>query len=362
MKSLLGLYYTGTGNTLRGMEAAAELFRKEGWSAELKAFPLPVSRRSRTLPAAGTGEASGPAQAPDLLLTGFPVLGFSAPVTVLRALRALPPGEGRPAAVFCFVGSEYSGGRIVRGWSGAAALPVLRILRKRGYRAEFRGDISYPANWTQMIPGPGEEKALKMVEEGDREIREAVRNFLSGEAAPPVRKGLKHLPIRLVGFLFRRLGRPGLVRTFTADSRCTGCGICASRCPAGALVIKHGRPWWRLRCTDCNRCINICPVHAIQTSLVRLILVPAVNLAALVFVWPVSRVLAARYFPDLPPGVSGTVRTVLALALFTGFSFLQLGPLDGLLKVLERIPGLGRLFSRSFTRKFRRYTAPGFRG
>lgn len=54
---------------------------------------------------------------------------------------------------------------------------------------------------------------------------------------------------------------------------CTQCGICAERCPTGALGHAHG-PGWKgidyemLACTNCGLCTAICPERAISASAV----------------------------------------------------------------------------------------------
>ena len=41
---------------------------------------------------------------------------------------------------------------------------------------------------------------------------------------------------------------------------CTNCGLCVSKCPAGALTTKEGRVVFEVsRCVQCDTCIHICP-------------------------------------------------------------------------------------------------------
>lgn len=60
-------------------------------------------------------------------------------------------------------------------------------------------------------------------------------------------------------------------RPFRADSRCTGCGLCARSCPmeniamaeAGNAANARVTPRWGDSCALCLRCYHICPAHAV---------------------------------------------------------------------------------------------------
>lgn len=44
---------------------------------------------------------------------------------------------------------------------------------------------------------------------------------------------------------------------------CDGCGLCAARCPAGALRPAQGRMEWdRERCIGCDACLGACPKNS----------------------------------------------------------------------------------------------------
>jgi len=54
-------------------------------------------------------------------------------------------------------------------------------------------------------------------------------------------------------------------KRFSLDDGCTGCGLCASKCPAKAIEIIDGRPvWTKDSCYLCLRCLHHCPAFAIQ--------------------------------------------------------------------------------------------------
>ncbi|HEY89366.1 MAG TPA: 4Fe-4S binding protein [Thermoflexia bacterium] len=48
-------------------------------------------------------------------------------------------------------------------------------------------------------------------------------------------------------------------------ARCTGCGLCVTRCPHAAVALVEGRPVFThpRNCTYCGLCEEVCPTEAI---------------------------------------------------------------------------------------------------
>ena len=51
-----------------------------------------------------------------------------------------------------------------------------------------------------------------------------------------------------------------------ADSNCNACGLCAQKCPAGAISADAPRVTDKNKCISCMRCVTICPNKARKVS------------------------------------------------------------------------------------------------
>jgi formate hydrogenlyase subunit 6/NADH:ubiquinone oxidoreductase subunit I len=62
-------------------------------------------------------------------------------------------------------------------------------------------------------------------------------------------------------------GARGLV-SFNKET-CVHCGLCAKKCPTGALIVDRGNKKWsinRLRCISCGYCVEACPKKSLGLS------------------------------------------------------------------------------------------------
>ncbi|MBL8968814.1 MAG: EFR1 family ferrodoxin [Spirochaetaceae bacterium] len=355
MKRAVFAYYTGTGNTLRALGPASEAVSREGYAIEW----LDLGSGA-PLPALGAGE---------LLVLGFPSLGFSPPSLVVERLKSAGRLDGADAAVLVACGATWVKGKVSPGWSGAAPIVAASLLRRKGARVLATAEASYPENWTQVSNPAGGEEAARLIGSGDAEAR-AFGASLAAALGPAqgggqgsfVRRNALTLSLgRFVGWIYRRLARKALARFFVADTSCTSCGLCERTCPARAIRMRNGLPAWNLACTSCNRCINVCPARSIQASRARLVLVLLPNLAAMFAALPAARAVLRASLPALPAGAFGPAAFGLGLVLFAAFTLLQVGPFDALLRWLERRPALRRAFSKGASSGFRRYLAPDFK-
>lgn len=75
-----------------------------------------------------------------------------------------------------------------------------------------------------------------------------------------IKSGLFTKPVLPGNRPYKKASEGGLVPK--AGSGCTGCGLCAEKCPAGAIDLKALKIADKNKCISCMRCISVCPEKA----------------------------------------------------------------------------------------------------
>jgi ferredoxin len=145
-----------------------------------------------------------------------------------------------------------------------------RIFRKRGIRMDYLGVIPAVENYIPLFGYPRKavidrkmSRHLNATEECARAIRVREKRTVS----------TFHPFFAAVSRLFRwgqRFMWKWYKVNIEGEHSCTGCGICAKICPAGAITLTTpplgGRvhPVWSARCEQCLACMSWCPAQAIH--------------------------------------------------------------------------------------------------
>lgn len=134
-----------------------------------------------------------------------------------------------------------------------------------GVNLKYMGctEIVMPDNYIVMFKAPTEEESLKIIEDSQRDIDEAIKYISAGETFPekkvhlldritsgPVNKGFNNFYIK--------------ADKFKATDACVHCGVCEKVCPLGNIHYINERPIWGDKCTHCMACISRCPQKAIE--------------------------------------------------------------------------------------------------
>lgn len=342
MKSLCIHYFSGTGNSERAAMLIAEAVTTKGKSVTIRNI---------------TATATPPTEHFDLNLFIYPTYSWAAPVMVKRYLRSFHGHAGDKAAVLqIFGGAEKYDGN-----AGQGVRETSRILRRRGFEVVLSEGLAYPSNWVQFSNPPEKKSCDAVRSRSDKKLIIFTRKLLKGEQSFYSESVVSLILTTVSAFLFGIAGRKLLGKMFVADDSCTRCGLCAKKCPAHTISMHgtHGKPSWGGNCENCNRCMNICPSKSIQTSVPAMVFHLVVQIAS-VIVSAKAASYAAALLP-LPTGVSLFAELVMFIALIIILFNIQIYLLDGILRLLRRIPAVDRFFAITFTRGFRRYASPGFK-
>ena len=339
-------YFSATGNTEKAVGIIKDELISKGHDIQV----VRLNRDTKPLP----GE-------PDRLLIAFPTLSWVPPVLVQRFVRKLPRGlrsDGTriKAAVF-----TADGGGCLQ-----APDQLKRMLIRKKYDVFLTGRGSYPDNWLQFVPGPGEEMKSQQIARGEHMTREFTEQLLKETPFLYKVAGIHQVWSRLVGILFAFLGRRFMGKMFIADSHCTSCRLCQKSCPVGAIAMAKGKkakPFWKITCESCNRCINICPEKAIVSSNVRILVLTAGITASIIGglglynhwlkPWIAQNITNPYYW---------FVNTLLVTGVVILAHWFVIGPVDAfILRFLQKIPGLRGIFEKGFNKNFLRYTMTGYK-
>ena len=148
---------------------------------------------------------------------------------------------------------------------GVADKKISSILRKKMPRVSATYSVTMPDNYVilfdlltkaEKIPGILEAAEIKIAKIADKIKRREPSILLATRSLTPHLNTYSNYPI----YQMARTTRP-----FRANGNCIGCGLCAERCPCGAIEMKGGRPSWiKSKCTQCLSCLHRCPVSAVQ--------------------------------------------------------------------------------------------------
>ena len=237
--TILGIYFSGTGNTKHCVEAFVKQYDNNGTAISIE-HPNVIEEIS----------------AHDTIVLGYPVYFSNMP----KIFRDFIDGSQN-----CFQNKNIYIIATMGLFSGDGTGCAARLLRKQ--QATILGGLHL-----KMPDCIGDEKVLKksimankeLVSQADKKIADAISKLKKG---CPDKDGLGFL-CHLAGLFGQRLWFRGKTSTFKHKPnidkvKCIGCSRCAELCPTKNITVENGKASSHNRCTLCYRCFSHCPTQAL---------------------------------------------------------------------------------------------------
>lgn len=186
----------------------------------------------------------------------FPVYAWAPPKMVREFIERLKLSDTQGRYVFAAAvcGDE----------TGNSMKLLQRSLLKAGLELNSAFSVTMPNNYIVAFDVDPKVTEQKKLENAERTIEKIIETAAAGKSGvSEIHKGsLPGIKTAVIGSLFNRFGIS--TKSFYADEKCTGCGICEKVCSCGTITVADGGPKWGSACTQCLACLHYCPEKAVQ--------------------------------------------------------------------------------------------------
>lgn len=221
-------YFTGTGNSL---DAALQLQGDE----ELVNITDCIWKKNFHFALKGD-EAAG---------FVFPVY-FGGVPSIVQAFLSKISFEEPPAYIYAVI---TCGGDMF----GAGNMTADTLL-KNDLHLDAVWQVEMPDNYIFLYEPDSDEDRAKTLAASKpvlAELKEKIENRVTTDTKGSAKARL------ITSLMYPLYVRGRKTKKFWTDDQCVGCGTCAKRCPAKAIVMENGRPKWiKDRCIHCMTCIR----------------------------------------------------------------------------------------------------------
>ena len=235
-------YFSGTGNSLH---VAREL---ESRLPETVLVPMIDALRDDRIET--TAETVG---------LVFPIHNLTIPVPVERFLQR---ADVRSARYIFAVATRLCSDRVF--------LNVDKILARQGKSLDAYFSVEMVCTYTPLFQIPPQAAIAEMETELQKSL-DGIQTTVASrqthrEKDDPLLFLLSRTLFPLIRAFMFKVRFPDMARSFYADSRCTGCGLCEKVCLSERIRMKDDRPEWieSIDCVYCFACLHYCPVEAVQ--------------------------------------------------------------------------------------------------
>ena len=229
-------YYTGTGNSLWTANKLSEALE----NTEL--IPVTLAGKDRINP--------------DSQNVGFifPVHIWGVPSRVVDFLNRLEADSTK----------YYFAVAVNAGQVAATLIQLKNLLQEKNIKLSSGFSVSMPSNYIPWGGAIAQEQQQKKFNEALDKIGRIASSIRAKEEKAPEKGPAWQNIFFSAMYRISRSHVPQMDKSFSADEKCTGCGICEKICPALNILLIDGKPAWQHHCEQCFACLQWCPEEAIQ--------------------------------------------------------------------------------------------------
>lgn len=235
---MLGIYFSGTGNTKHCIEKLTGLL-----DITAKVIPLEADNVVKQI------------EQNNMIILGYPVQYSNAPIMVRDFIQSNARiWSGKKILCVATMGLFSGDG------SGCAA----RLLKKYGAVILGGLHLRMPDSICDVkLLKKSLEDNRKIIAKADEKITMTAQKIKSGKYP---KEGITFFA-HIAGLFGQRLWFYKQTKAYSdklkINDACIGCGLCSSLCPMKNIKMEHGKAKAGNRCTMCYRCISSCPKQAI---------------------------------------------------------------------------------------------------
>lgn len=237
---MIGIYFSGTGNTKHCVNTFVKLINNESISLPLESKDIQNYIRNEQ----------------DIIVFGYPTQFSNAPIFVRDfIIKNKDILKGKNIFIISTMGL----------FSGDGTGCTARLFKKVGAKVIGGIQVRMPDNVCDVSTlKKSKEENRDIIYKADNKIKESVKAYINGH---PTQDGLSPFS-HIAGLFGQRLWFYSKTKNYSNKikintDKCVSCGKCTSLCPTNNLIMNNKNIESKNKCTMCYRCISQCPQRAI---------------------------------------------------------------------------------------------------